>query len=145
MRDDYAPSAVERPYIVMIPTEGATVIGRETKFRGEISGTTDLLIDGEVDGVIRLIGAKLTVRPEGRVRATVTAQDVVVAGQIEGEVRAAGRVELRDGAIVLGDVCAARLSIEEGATLRGGVDPGRATEPFPAASGGSAAHKDGNA
>jgi cytoskeletal protein CcmA (bactofilin family) len=129
----------------MIPTEGATVIGRETKFRGEISGTTDLLIDGEVDGVIRLIGAKLTVRPEGRVRATVTAQDVVVAGQIEGEVRAAGRVELRDGAIVLGDVCAARLSIEEGATLRGGVDPGRAAEPFPAASGGSAAHKGGNA
>jgi cytoskeletal protein CcmA (bactofilin family) len=129
----------------MIPTEGATVIGRETKFRGEISGTTDLLIDGEVDGVIRLTGAKLTVRPEGRVRATVTAQDVVVAGQIEGEVRAAGRVELRDGAIVLGDVCSARLSIEEGATLRGGVDPGRATEPFPAASGGSAAHKGGNA
>jgi cytoskeletal protein CcmA (bactofilin family) len=129
----------------MIPTEGATVIGRETKFRGEISGTTDLLIDGEVDGVIRLTGAKLTVRPEGRVRATVSAQDVVVAGQIEGEVRAAGRVELRDGAVVLGDVCAARLSIEEGATLRGGVDPARATEPFPATSGGHAAHEVGNA
>jgi cytoskeletal protein CcmA (bactofilin family) len=129
----------------MIPTEGATVIGRETKFRGEISGTTDLLIDGEVDGVIRLTGAKLTVRPEGRVHATISAQDVVVAGQIEGEVRAAGRVELRDGAIVLGDVCAARLSIEEGATLRGGVDPTRATEPFPAASGGSKAHEGSNA
>ncbi len=84
-------------------------------------------------------------RPEGRVRATITAQDVVVAGQIEGEVRAAGRVELRDGAIVLGDVCAARLSIEEGATLRGGVDPSRATEPFPAASGGRHRTEGGNA
>ena len=129
----------------MIPTEGATVIGREIKFRGEISGSTDLLIDGEVDGVIRLTGARVTVRAEGRVHATITAQDVVVAGHIEGEVRATGRVELRDGAIVLGDVCAARLSIEEGATLRGGVDPTRATEPFPAASGGSATHEGGNA
>jgi cytoskeletal protein CcmA (bactofilin family) len=129
----------------MIPTEGATVIGRETKFRGEISGTTDLLIDGEVAGVIRLTGAKLTVRAEGRVLATISAQDVVVAGHVEGEVRAAGRVELRDGATVLGDVCSARLSIEEGATLRGGVDPSRATEPFPVASGGNTAHEGRNA
>ena len=124
----------------MIPTEGATVIGRETKFRGEISGSTDLVIDGEVDGTIRLTGAKLTVRPEGRVKATISAQDVVIAGQLEGEIRATGRVELRDGAVVLGDVCAKSLSIEDGATLRGGVDPTRAAEPFP----GNPAHN-GNA
>jgi cytoskeletal protein CcmA (bactofilin family) len=129
----------------MIPTEGATVIGREIKFRGEITGSTDLLIDGEVEGVIRLAGARLTVRAEGRVRATVVAQDVVVAGHIEGEVRATGRVELRDGAVVIGDVCSARLSIEEGATLRGGVDPSRANEPFPASPGGDAARADGQA
>ena len=114
----------------MIPTEGATVIGREIKFRGEISGSTDLLIDGEVDGVIRLTAARLTVRADGRVRATIVAQDVVVMGLIEGEIRATGRVELRDGAVVLGDVFAARLSIEEGATLRGVVDPSRASESF---------------
>jgi cytoskeletal protein CcmA (bactofilin family) len=115
----------------MIPTEGATVIGREAKFRGEISGSTDLLIDGELDGTIRLTGAKLTVRAEGRVKATISAQDVVIAGQVEGEIRATGRVELRDGSVVLGDVCAKSLSIEDGATLRGGVDPTRAAEPFP--------------
>ena len=115
----------------MIPTEGATVIGREAKFRGEISGSTDLLIDGQVDGLIRLTGSKLTVRPEGRVKATISAQDVVIAGQVEGEIRATGRVELRDGSVVLGDVCAKSLSIEDGATLRGGVDPTRAAEPFP--------------
>jgi cytoskeletal protein CcmA (bactofilin family) len=124
----------------MIPTEGATVIGREAKFRGEISGSTDLIVDGEVDGIIRLTGAKLIVRPEGRVKATITAQDVVIAGQLEGEIRATGRVELHDGAVVLGDVCATRLSIEDGATLRGGVDPTRAAEPFT----GSSAHN-GNA
>jgi cytoskeletal protein CcmA (bactofilin family) len=114
----------------MIPNEGATVIGREIKFRGEISGSTDLLIDGEVDGVIRLTAARLTVRADGRVRATIVAQDVVVVGLIEGEIRATGRVELRAGAVVLGDVFATRLSIEEGATLRGNVDPSRASEPF---------------
>lgn len=116
----------------MIPTEGATVIGREMKFRGEISGSTDLLVDGEVNGTIRLTGAKLTVRAEGRVNATVSAQDVIVAGHVEGEIRATGRVELRDGAVIQGDVCSSRLSIEEGATLHGGVDPSRANEPFPA-------------
>ena len=66
----------------MIPTEGATVIGREAKFRGEISGSTDLIIDGEVDGTIRLTGAKLTVRPDGRVKATISAQDVAIAGTV---------------------------------------------------------------
>lgn len=114
----------------MIPNEGATVIGREIKFRGEISGSTDLLIDGEVDGIIRLTAARLTVRADGRVRATIFAQDIVVVGLIDGEIRATGRVELRDGAVVVGDVFAASLSIEEGATLRGSVDPSRASEPF---------------
>jgi cytoskeletal protein CcmA (bactofilin family) len=71
------------------------------------------------------------VRADGRVHATILAQDVVVMGRIEGEIRATGRVELRNGAIVLGDIFAARLSIEEGATLRGSIDPSRANEPFP--------------
>jgi cytoskeletal protein CcmA (bactofilin family) len=125
----------------MIPTEGATVIGREIKFRGEISGSTDLLIDGNVDGVIRLPGARLTVGADGHVHATITAQDVVIVGHLEGEIRATGRVELRSGAVVLGDVCTTRLSIEDGATLRGGVDPSRANEPFPASPGEGAAHE----
>ncbi len=116
----------------MVPTEGATVIGREIKFRGEISGSADLLVDGEVNGIIRLAGARLTVRAEGRVNASISAQDVVIAGHVEGEIRATGRVELRDGATVQGDVCTTRLSIEEGATLHGSVDPTRASEPFPA-------------
>lgn len=111
------------------------MIGREMKIRGEISGSNDLLVDGEIDGVIRLAAARLTVRADGRVHATIMAQDVVVMGLIEGEIRATGRVELRDGAVVLGDVFAARLSIEEGATLHGGVDPSRANEPFPNSSG----------
>ena len=123
----------------MIPNEGTTVIGREIKFRGDITGSADLLIDGEVDGIIKLSAARLTVRADGRVRASVMAQDVVVIGFIEGEIRAIGRVELRSGAVVLGDVFATRLSIEDGATLRGAVDPTRANEPVAETSGGKSA------
>jgi cytoskeletal protein CcmA (bactofilin family) len=129
----------------MIPTEIATVIGRGMKIQGELSGSTDLLVDGEIDGVIRLATARLTVGADGRVHATIVAQDVVVIGHVEGEIRATGRVELRDGAVVLGDVFAARLSIEEGATLRGGVDPSRANEPFPASPGADSAPRGGRA
>jgi len=98
------------------------------KIQGEFNGTDDLLVDGEIDGVVRLAASRLTVRADGRVKATIFAQDVVVLGRIEGEIRATGRVELRDGAVVIGDVFAARLSIEDGAVLRGGVDPSKATE-----------------
>jgi cytoskeletal protein CcmA (bactofilin family) len=115
----------------MKPGESSTVIGPLTKIRGEISGTEDLLVDGEVEGVIRLEGACLTVRPEGRVKATILAQDVVVLGYVEGEIRAVGLVHLRGSAVVQGDVFAARLSIEDGATLRGNADPSKASEPLP--------------
>jgi cytoskeletal protein CcmA (bactofilin family) len=99
------------------------------KIRGEFDGTDDLLVDGEIEGVVRLTASRLTVRAEGRVKATVLAQDVIVMGRIEGEIRATGRVELRDGAVVIGDVYATRLSMEDGAVLRGGVDPSKANEP----------------
>ncbi len=102
------------------------------KIRGEFHGTDDLLVDGEIVGTIRLAASRLTVRADGRVRATVVAQDVVVLGRIEGEIRATGRVELRDGAVVIGDIFAARLSIEDGAVLRGGVDPSKAVDAKPA-------------
>ena len=122
----------------MMPSEGATVIGRSMKISGELTGSGDLLVDGEVEGTIRLAAARLTVRTEGRVKATIVAQDVVVLGHVEGEIRATGRVELRDGAVVLGDVFSTRLAIEDGATLRGSVDPSKATDPLIITEGGGA-------
>jgi cytoskeletal protein CcmA (bactofilin family) len=116
----------------MTPNESKTVIGPLTKIRGEFSGTENLTVDGEIDGVIRLEGACLTVRAEGYVKATVIAQDVIVLGRVDGEIRASGLVQLRGTAIVQGQVYAARLSIEDGATLRGHADPSRASEPFTA-------------
>jgi cytoskeletal protein CcmA (bactofilin family) len=114
----------------MTPTESKTVIGPHTKISGEISGTENLTVDGKLEGVVRLEGACLTIRAEGHVHATVIAQDVIVMGRLEGEIRASGLLQLRGSAVVQGDVYAARLSIEDGATLKGNADPSRSAEPF---------------
>jgi cytoskeletal protein CcmA (bactofilin family) len=115
----------------MMPIENTTVIGRSTQIRGEVSGVHDLLVEGDIEGVVRLSGARLTVQPQGHICAKIQAQDLIVFGRIEGEVRIAGQLDLRKGSVVLGDIFAARISIEDGAVLRGRFDPSRAAEPLP--------------
>jgi cytoskeletal protein CcmA (bactofilin family) len=115
----------------MSSTETKTVIGSKTKISGEISGTENITIDGQVEGVIRLEGASITVRPEGIVRAALSAQEIIVMGRVEGEIRSTGLLHLRSNAVVQGDIFAARLAIEDGATLKGQSDPSRASENRP--------------
>jgi cytoskeletal protein CcmA (bactofilin family) len=106
----------------MKPAEGSTVIGKSVIIRGELSGSEDLFMDGEIEGTITLTDSRLTVGPNARIHADITVQDVIVFGRIEGNVKASGRLELRQSASVLGDIQAGRLSIEESATLRGRVE-----------------------
>ena len=102
--------------------QGGTVIGKDVRIRGDLSGTEDIYVDGDVEGTISCPEAKFTVGPGGRVHANVTARDVIVMGRVTGHLRAAGRVELRQGAQVLGDITAARLSIEDSAVIKGKVE-----------------------
>lgn len=102
--------------------QGGTTIGKDVRIRGDLSGTEDIYVDGDVEGTISFPEAKFTVGPGGRVHANVTARDVIVMGRVNGHLRAAGRVELRQGAQVLGDITAARLSIEESAVIKGKVE-----------------------
>jgi cytoskeletal protein CcmA (bactofilin family) len=106
----------------MKPAEGSTVIGKSVTIRGELSGSEDLFMDGEIEGTITLIESRLTVGPNARIHADISVQDVIVFGRVEGNVRATGRLELRQSASVIGDIQAGRLSIEESATLRGRVE-----------------------
>jgi cytoskeletal protein CcmA (bactofilin family) len=117
----------------MKPGETSTVIGRSAKFRGDLSGSDELLIDGEFEGTIHLTGGRVTVGADAKVRASIFAPEVVVFGRVEGDIRSTGRVDLRSTAVVLGDVFATRFSIEENAALRGHVDPSLANEVVPAA------------
>jgi cytoskeletal protein CcmA (bactofilin family) len=111
--------------------EGTTMIGKSVKIVGDLSGSEDLVMDGELQGTIRLPGARLTIGPAARVRGDITAKDIVVFGRLDGDIRAVGRVELRASALVQGNIYAGTLSIEENAAFRGQVDPSRAGEPTP--------------
>jgi cytoskeletal protein CcmA (bactofilin family) len=106
----------------MKPSEGSTNIGKSVTIRGELSGSEDLYIDGIFDGTINLAEARLTVGPNAQVAAELHVRDLIVFGSIEGNVFASGRIELRQTAILNGDLTAARLSIEESATIRGHVE-----------------------
>jgi cytoskeletal protein CcmA (bactofilin family) len=101
---------------------GAASIGKSVQIRGEVKGSEDLLVDGLVEGTITLTESRLTIGPNAQVKANVSARDVVILGTLTGDVHASGRVELRAGSHISGDVKAARLSIEENAMFSGKVD-----------------------
>ena len=106
----------------MKPAEGSTVIGKSVIIRGELSGNEDLYIDGDVEGTVTLPESRLTIGPNARVRADISVRDVIVFGQLTGNIQATGRVDLRQSAVVKGDILAGRLSIEESAVLTGRVE-----------------------
>ena len=105
------------------PNRGETAnIGKSVVIKGEVTGSEDLYLDGQVDGSIDLAGNRLTIGPNGRVKANVTARSVSISGKLDGNVRASDRVDLRNTAVVLGDIATQRISIEDGAYFKGGVD-----------------------
>jgi cytoskeletal protein CcmA (bactofilin family) len=115
----------------------AAVIGKSLEIRGEIRGTEDLVIEGRIEGMISLSESRLTIGANARVQANIAAQDIVIQGTVIGEVQATGRVELRQGCQVTGDIRTARLSIEDNAIFQGKVDlvqqAGKETSPQVAA------------
>lgn len=102
--------------------EGPTVIGRSVSINGKISAQEDVSLDCMMEGSISLPAGRLTVGPNARVKADIEAQDVVIYGLVEGNIHASGRIELRESAVVLGDLVANRLSIEENTSIKGKVE-----------------------
>ncbi len=121
----------------MKPSEGSTLIGKSVTMRGELSGSEDLFLDGAFEGTITLTESRLTIGPNARVTADLKVRDLIVHGLINGNVHATGRLELRQTAIVNGDLFAGRLSIEESATIRGRVE--LLNHPLSGAAGASGA------
>ena len=97
-------------------------IGRSVMVKGELSGSEDLFIDGQVEGTIELKGNSLTIGPHGQVKANVNAKDVTVQGKLEGNIQATLRAELKKSAVAIGDIVTQRVAIEEGAYFKGKVD-----------------------
>lgn len=100
----------------------ASRVSRGIVLRGEITGREDLAIDGEVEGTLRLEGARVTIGPAGRVRATIFAREIVVQGEVRGDLRAEERIEIGRSGSLAGNAAAKRIAIEEGATIDGAVE-----------------------
>ena len=102
------------------PIEQAT-IGRTLVIKGELSGAEALYIDGRVEGKISLPDHRVTIGRNGSAQANITAREVVVMGKVNGNIDCSDRVDIRSEGSVTGDVSTMRISVEDGAVLKGGI------------------------
>jgi cytoskeletal protein CcmA (bactofilin family) len=116
-----ATGAAPRPAVAASTADQAT-IGKSLVIKGEVTGSESLYIDGRVEGSINLAGNRVTVGRNGVVSANINAREIVVLGKVRGNLTASDRVDIRSDGSLTGDVVAARISIEDGAFFKGGID-----------------------
>jgi cytoskeletal protein CcmA (bactofilin family) len=114
-------------------SRNAATIGKAVKVVGQIFTKEDLYVDGDVEGTIESQDNKVTIGPNGRVQASIRARDVIILGQVQGNVETSDKVDIRKDAKLVGDIVTSRISIEDGALFKGSIDIKKA-EPKPAAS-----------
>jgi cytoskeletal protein CcmA (bactofilin family) len=114
------PPATPRP--VTTTTSDQATIGKSLVIKGEVTGSESLYIDGRVEGSINLSGNRVTIGRNGVVSANISAREIVVLGKVRGNLTASDRVDIRSDGSLTGDVVAARISIEDGAFFKGGID-----------------------
>lgn len=121
------------------PRTGNAVLGKSVVVKGQILSREDLTIDGEVEGTVEMQEHRLTIGPNGKVRASVKAREVIVLGMLHGNVETSDRIDIRKEAKLVGDIKTARIVIEDGAYFKGNVDIIRAEVSRPAAAPPAAA------
>jgi len=102
------------------PIDQAT-IGRSVVIKGEISGSESLYIDGRIEGTVSFADNRVTVGRNGVVAANITAREVVIMGKVTGNIECSDRVDIRSEGSLTGDIVSQRISIEDGAILKGAV------------------------
>jgi len=120
----YAPAAPAPSYTPVkssSPMDQAN-IGRSLVIKGEITGAESLFIDGRVEGTINFPENRVTVGRNGNVAANIVAKEVVIMGKVQGNVECSDRLDIRNEGVLSGDVITHRISVEEGAVLKGGVE-----------------------
>jgi cytoskeletal protein CcmA (bactofilin family) len=117
----------QRP--VTTTTADQATIGKSLVIKGEVTGSESLYIDGRVEGSINLSGNRVTVGRNGVVAANINAREIVVLGKVRGNLTASDRVDIRSDGSLTGDVIAARISIEDGAFFKGGIDIRKGGQP----------------
>jgi len=105
-----------------INTQEQATLGKSLVIKGEVTGSESLYIDGRVEGSINLPGNRVTVGRNGVVSANISAREIVVLGKVRGNMNASDRVDIRGEGSLTGDVVSQRISIEDGAYFKGGID-----------------------
>lgn len=103
-----------------VPLEQAT-IGRSLVIKGEVTGAESLYIDGRIEGTISIPESRVTIGRNGSVAATISAREVVIMGKVTGNIQCSDRLDIRSEGSLTGDVITQRISVEDGAVLKGSV------------------------
>ena len=121
---DAQPSPSESPFpnTSNSPGRPAVQLGASLKIKGEISGNEDLRLDSQFEGSISLGGFRLTIGPSSHVDGEIVAREVVVLGEVNGNISARDKLEIKKGSTVVGDLSTARIMIEEGAYFKGAIE-----------------------
>jgi len=104
------------------PARTTGYLGAGLQIKGEITGNEDLRLDCKLEGTISLGGFRLTVGSSSHVDGDITAREVIVSGEVKGNINARDRLEIKKGSSVAGDLSTARIIIEEGAYFSGAVE-----------------------
>jgi len=130
------PQPAAAPVIPSVPQESSSVraeavrhqekdtvnIGKSVVIKGDLSGSEDLTIEGQVEGKIELRQNVLTIGANRKIKASIFAKAVIVQGEVTGDITASERVDIRDAGSVDGDLSAPRIAIADGAHFRGSID-----------------------
>jgi len=100
-------------------------LGAGLQIKGEISGNEDLKLDSKVEGLVSIGGYRLTVGPAAQLNADIVAREVVISGQVRGDISAFDRIEVTKSASIVGDLTTSKIVMEEGAYFKGGIEIGK--------------------
>src|ERR1700733_964738 len=117
-----------------LSNSGSSYLGPELKIRGQINGDEDLRIDGKIEGPISLGDHRLTLGPGRQILGDIDSREIVVFGDVKGNLMAQGRVDVRRDASITGDLTTSRITIEDGAHVKGAIEinwdsPQNSTDP----------------
>ena len=111
-----------------VTSKAAACVSQGIKIKGELTGSEDLFIDGQVEGSITLTNSVVTVGPNASVKAEIIAREVILRGRVQGRVSGSEKIQVWNTARVHGDMKSERIAVEEGAELHGTLEVGKAAD-----------------
>jgi|SRR5581483_4474942 len=117
-----APSTSYTPVKTVAPPTEQTTIGRSLVIKGEITASEPIYIDGKIEGSLQVSDQRVTVGRYGSVSANISAKEVVIMGSVKGNIQCTDRLDIRSEGSLVGDVVSQRISVEDGAVLKGNVE-----------------------